>query len=486
MTSGVLPQIPEGIKQAILAQRAKQGMLPPADGTSPMNPTAPAMPDPNAGPSVGHDALRAAMMPAPAPPMPAAPPTGVPAMPAPPAPGVQPGLQQPPPATDDPTVAMPQLPKPPEMTNSPLEMLLKRHQQTQDQLAAIPKPDPAQLKPKLWERFAGIALGMTQLRNPENAGAVAGQVVNRRFNNATRDYQAKTSPLYDQLKSENEGLGAAEAAGKIPQQDFNNKMEVAKEGRAQIETTAHSRFNSERAKANSGKFIAGSEQEDETSPTGWTAETVDGDRKPFTPKDYTKKAKVFSRYEEAESAASAEKDPAEKKRLTELAADLYRKHLRDVNTEHPGKEGKGTKEDPNGYSASEDREIKRRTSGAERELAAIAQHRAELTGMSGFVKPIKGKDGSTTDMVGDQIKKLDQRAAELSKQIDSIHDEVTGRRKGGGPAPTAAPTPGKAKPPNPALWKGKEGKPLTLKDKATGKTTTWRLVDGIPTMAGGA
>jgi hypothetical protein len=45
---------------------------------------------------------------------------------------------------------------------------------------AVPDIDPNQTKPKLWERLLGIALGATQLRNPENAGAVAGQVVNRR------------------------------------------------------------------------------------------------------------------------------------------------------------------------------------------------------------------------------------------------------------------------------------------------------------------
>src|ERR1700733_2275861 len=71
--------------------------------------------------------------------------------------------------------------------------------------------DPEQLRPKWWERLAGFALGATQLRDPQNAGAIASEVANRRLNEATGNRERALAPWTQRLQMDKEGLPLAEA-----------------------------------------------------------------------------------------------------------------------------------------------------------------------------------------------------------------------------------------------------------------------------------
>lgn len=134
---------------------------------------------------------------------------------APPPPGPSTKL---PTVTDDPAVkgGMGEMPKPANL-GSYLDPALKQYQsdlsgyQQADQANRI---DPQQVKPRLWERLAGFALGATQLKDPQNAGNVAGEVVNRRRNFAEQARSTALAPWTQRLQLDKEGLPLAEAQAK--------------------------------------------------------------------------------------------------------------------------------------------------------------------------------------------------------------------------------------------------------------------------------
>src|SRR5205823_1139212 len=123
-----------------------------------------------------------------------------------PAAAIQPTAQPQKPApapTDDPAIAP--VEKPPDVS-SYLNPALSRMSDLMAKRAAVPAIDPQQTKPRLWERLAGIALGATQLKNPENAGAVADSVVHRRLYGAERQRNLALQPIDEQIKSEREAF----------------------------------------------------------------------------------------------------------------------------------------------------------------------------------------------------------------------------------------------------------------------------------------
>lgn len=121
----------------------------------------------------------------------------------------QPATPSPAPS-DDPAISG--QPKTPDLT-SYLNPAMARMNDLMAKRAAVPAVDPNQVKPKLWERLLGVALGATQLKNPENAGAVAGQVVNRRLIGAERARNLALEPIDEQIKAEREAFPLYTAAG---------------------------------------------------------------------------------------------------------------------------------------------------------------------------------------------------------------------------------------------------------------------------------
>lgn len=127
--------------------------------------------------------------------------------------------------TDDPAVAPMQ--KPPDV----MQYLTPAMKQMNEDLAGYRTADqanrinPQAVKPRLWERLVGFGLGATQLRNPENAGNVAGEVVNRRRNAAELARSTALAPWTQRLEQDRQSLPAyrdvAETAGK--QADLNLK-----------------------------------------------------------------------------------------------------------------------------------------------------------------------------------------------------------------------------------------------------------------------
>jgi len=194
-------QIPEELR-AILGDRP-QGPRPPLAYPSPQ----PAMPMAGATPP-----LQAAVRP----PMPS------PAATMRPAPTMQPSMTVPPSPLDAARTGF-------QTSNQKLSDYADQVQATQRQLAALKPPNAADYRPKLWERFAGAGLALTQLRNPENAGALASSVVNRRFNAANEQYGRQRGSLMDQLQAEREGMEPLKAVNEGAWRTFQAAQSGEKE-----------------------------------------------------------------------------------------------------------------------------------------------------------------------------------------------------------------------------------------------------------------
>lgn len=266
-----MPAPPPGL--ADLLKRG--GQLPP----NPFGATSPQQSAPIA-PS-GQDAMRAAIIPQQAPPPQAAPA---------------------PPPSDDPAISP--VPQAPDISNSPVVGLQKQMADTSTQIAAVPRPDPTKLRPKLWERLAGAGTAFAAgWKDPALGYEIGSNVTNRRFNQAQSDYKHQVSPLQEQLEAERAQLPAAEAAARIPQNAWENRMKQHEEERQT--STGEGRVEHMRA---------------QNDLANQRAENLDYQLK--HPKQSEPK-----NADEALSAASAAKDPEEKKRLIQLAGDLHRQEI---------------------------------------------------------------------------------------------------------------------------------------------------------------
>lgn len=99
--------------------------------------------------------------------------------------------------------------------------------------------------------------------------ATGSAFTNRKFNQAEDSYQRNTSALDKQLEQERGGFPIAEAAGKLPQEDFTNKMAVAKEQREQTTAAGNEQYKSDlndiRQTMNAGKLDEAQKKLDEQS-----------------------------------------------------------------------------------------------------------------------------------------------------------------------------------------------------------------------------
>lgn len=154
------------------------------------------------------------------------------------------------PARDNGQAPMGDLPQTPDL-GSYLNPALKQYQsdlsgyQQADQANRI---DPRQVKPRLWERLAGFGLGMTQLKDPQNAGAVAGEVVNRRREGAEQARSAALAPWTQRLEQDKAGVPLAESAARTAYEQGELGLRNAAENRerftAQSNAAAKDELNS--------------------------------------------------------------------------------------------------------------------------------------------------------------------------------------------------------------------------------------------------
>jgi hypothetical protein len=111
--------------------------------------------------------------------------------------------------------------------------------------AAVPAVDPNQVKPKWWERALGVALGATQLKNPENAGAVASQVVNRRLIGAERSRDLALQPIDQQIASEREAFPLYTAAGEAAYRQAQLGVDTNRENRERFTAKSNAGYKSD-------------------------------------------------------------------------------------------------------------------------------------------------------------------------------------------------------------------------------------------------
>lgn len=283
-----MPSPPPGLVELL----KRGGQVPPTGA-----PGQPAVQPAPMAPS-GQDAIRAAVAPVP----------------------VQPA-QTPPPASDDPAVnpisKLPPVPTPPDMSNSPVVGLQKQMADTSSQISNVPRPDPAKLRPKWYDRLAGAATGFAAgWGNAERGVDIGSNVTNRRWNGAQTDYQRTISPLQQQLETERQQLPAAEAAAKIPQSAWENSMAQHREARET--STGEARTQDLKSKADLADQRAQNLQDKLDHPKRTEPKNAD----------------------EALSAASAATDPTEKARLIKLADDLHKQEIDRVKAARSPKDDK--------------------------------------------------------------------------------------------------------------------------------------------------
>ena len=102
--------------------------------------------------------------------------------------------------------------------------------------------DPNNVKPRLWERLLGFGLGITQLKNPENAANVAGEVVNRRRTGAEQARNTALAPWTQRLQQDKEGIPLAESAARTGYQQGQLDLDAAKENRERFTAITNSEY----------------------------------------------------------------------------------------------------------------------------------------------------------------------------------------------------------------------------------------------------
>jgi hypothetical protein len=232
-------------------------------------------------------------------------------------------------SSDDPGISgMPALPTPPDVSKSPVTAANTQYQSDLAKRAAFgPGPKPEDYKPSLGRKIGGTVLGAlagglggwARMPNAGAAGAgVADSIINSKFNDAQDTWNKGTSALDKQLEAERSGFGIAESAGKVPQEDFTNKFNLAKEGREQQQGAA--RIDS---------LESSSAQKDEQVKR--LQDLIDHP-KTTAPKNA----------DEALAQAYLEKDPQKRSQMMDMAKALHQQEIDRAKSSRPEKEPKNT------------------------------------------------------------------------------------------------------------------------------------------------
>jgi hypothetical protein len=158
-----------------------------------------------------------------------------------------------PPVTDDPAVvgsgstgdkSMGAMPKTPDLGSylNPALNQYKSDLSGYQQADVANRIDPQKVKPRLWERLVGFGLGATQLKNPENAGNVAGAVVHRDLNRAELARNTALAPWTQRLQMDKEGVPLAESAARTAYQQGELGLKTAAENRDRFTAITNSEY----------------------------------------------------------------------------------------------------------------------------------------------------------------------------------------------------------------------------------------------------
>jgi hypothetical protein len=308
---------------------------------------------------------------------------------------------------------MPELPTPPDYSNNPVSQAYSRYQDLEKRRAAVPLPDPQKLKPKWWERLAGAGVGFASgWGNAEQGARLGGDVTNRRYNSAMRDYTHQTGALDKQLETERGGIGLAEAAGKIPQTVFENWMQRARLGTEQ--KVGQGRID--HAEAQAAKL-----QDQIDNP------------KEATPKNA----------DEALVAAMNETDPGKKTAKMAIAQALHQQEIDRVLKARPPK---ADSDKPKPATSNQFREVDDRRKSADdkaeedfgkatKDIDLTAPHNAKGTpegGTSYTTDQAYAADKATYDR---EVARLEQRKKQNEKAYYEDIRDLGGEAPGGPPRP---------------------------------------------------
>lgn len=226
-----MPQLPPELLAMLSRGNGANGSAPPA-AAAPMN-SVPGAPGAFGPPKPIQMGPGGTNLNRPTPPDPAASPGGMVAGANVPAASPFTRTQQPK-SSDDPGITgMPVLPTPPDTSNNPMSQAYSRYQDIEKTRPQV--PDASKLKPKWWERLAGAGVGFASgWGNAERGAQLGGEVTTRRYGKAMSDYTHQNAAVDERERAEREAFPLAEAQSKLPQTDFQNKFELAKEKREQF------------------------------------------------------------------------------------------------------------------------------------------------------------------------------------------------------------------------------------------------------------
>lgn len=151
------------------------------------------------------------------------------------------------------------------------------------QMAQGPRPTDPNAVPGAhhgWRKAGDVAaaIGMGALTMNPMAGLGTYQMLNRApLRKAQAGFDAQQN-VYDQNMKNLKQIESGEQ-GEQRINALNNRLSGL---------TAERDARAQKDKEQGQKFVAGSEQQDPNSPTGWTAQTLAGERKPYTPKKIQK------------------------------------------------------------------------------------------------------------------------------------------------------------------------------------------------------
>jgi hypothetical protein len=326
-----------------------------------------------------------------------------------------------------------------------------------DQMRDLKAPLRADYKPAWWKKALAVPVGALA---GHNAPMAVDALLNGPYNRARTDYESKHAGLEDQLNYErNVGIPLAEQQAKLPQTDFENRLQTARESTQRAATTGRLSYletHAQDIKNKEGKFIAGSEQEDPASPTGWTATTVGGETKPFTPKSATATPKLPKTWQDAYSAASVATDPKEAERLTKLGDTMYQKELSFHQAER-------APTDTNGMSPTEQRDFNAQTRRYQPRIDALEKQRALYV-------------GSDNEADKKALAAIDQELEDTHGKIDAAEQSILSRRKAGAPGAANAVPPGLASQIKPEHY----GQRITAGGKQYDVSTDGKTITPVP------